>query len=117
MRNDAGPDSDLRPGWRWRYVAWLQDVLRDDWVLVEEFVRDLSLKMGVRDWHPGQLVVFWIFCVVAAVVAAILLVIVSTGKENDLIWAFITTMPVASVPALVVTWIWFGNRRKPPPPA
>ncbi len=67
--------------------------------------------MAIRDWHTGQLVIFWV--VIAAVQWVLWTVAnevgpdLSTGGFVAMIVALVS-LPVA---ALIVTWKWFGGHR------
>ena len=67
--------------------------------------------MTVRDWTPGQLVVFWL---VLAVTAFLIMVGLSFWRQNDfllqfLVWLFFFV--ILSIPGLAVTWVWMGRNR------
>ncbi len=67
--------------------------------------------MAIRDWHTGQLVIFW---VVVAAVQFVLWQVATVGPDLSTGGVVAMTVALVSLPvaALIVTWKWFRGRRE-----
>lgn len=70
--------------------------------------------MSIRDWTRGQIVIFWLSLAVVTfwISFAYAVFASSDGDEWEFLllgWAF--AFALASLPALVVTWVWVGRNR------
>ncbi len=61
--------------------------------------------MAIREWHPGQLAVFWAGGLFAE------FVLYAVGSEMQGMWILAAFVALPFV-LLAVTWIWFGGRKK-----
>ena len=73
-------------------------------------------RMVIRDWHLGQLVVFWVG---GLLLAGLFYSIIENGPNSPnllgVILILISGIGLLVVPAvlLIVTWKWFGGRNSP----
>ncbi len=67
--------------------------------------------MAIRDWHTGQLVIFW---VAIAAVQFVLWQVATVGPDLSTggFVAMIVALVSLPVAALIVTWKWFRGRRQ-----
>ncbi len=83
------------------------------------FARDSSgdreTSADIRNWHPGQLVVFWVGLLIFE--AILLYVCRVLAKLQDWsvtdIWLSRSVVVVFLYAGLMVTWYWFGGRKRP----
>ena len=67
--------------------------------------------MAVRDWTRGQLATGWVAMVALSFLVAfgLLLVFEEGGNMTVLLLLWALIFAALSLPALVVTWMWFGR--------
>ena len=72
--------------------------------------------MAVKDWHPGQLVAFWLGVAVAAFLTMIVLGNIAKAVAGNMMAGVVGMLAFVSCIAFGVgtTWKWFGARKKSP---
>ena len=69
--------------------------------------------MAVKDWHPGQLVIFWIaMTLLWGVFLMGLIAVAQSGPEVVAGVGLIVVTSIIAGLALATTWKWFEGRKK-----
>ena len=75
-------------------------------------------RMAIRDWHLGQLVVFWVGGLLLAWLFYLIAKSIYDDPPNLLVeivgLIFVIGLLVVPAALLIVTWKWFGGRNPPP---